>query len=233
MELLFIYLVANVILAIHYAGHKKEYEGRLNFVQFIPLAVAAASAIYQGIKGAKQKREAARLQADADRQERENLLQARRMALVGMPEAEYQKQLQNIYRNQSVALGALRDRRSALAGATSVQQATNDATANLAAQDAQMRRQAEQTALGQANRTATLKGQEAAYQREYAQALSGAAMQNFFNAAGAGAQMMGGGGNSGMGQSNNFLSGMKPLDNSLYGKGGYKGGLGLNYSKPY
>lgn len=233
MELLIIYILANIILGVHYAGHRKEYEGRLNFVQFIPLAIAAASSIYQGIKGAKQKREAARLQADADRQEKENLLQARRMALVGMPEAEYQKQLQNIYRNQSVALGALKDRRSALTGATTVQQATNDATANLAAQDAQMRREAERTVLGQANRAASLKGQEAAYQREYGQALSGAAMQNFFNAAGAGAQMMGGGGDGGMGQSNNFLSGMKPLDSSLYGKKGYKGGLGLNYSKPY
>lgn len=233
MELLIIYILANIILGVHYVAHRKEYEGRLNFVQFIPLAIAAASSIYQGIKGAKQKREAARLQADADRQEKENLLQARRMALVGMPEAEYQKQLQNIYRNQSVALGALRDRRSALAGATSIQQATNDATANLAAEDARMRRQAEQTALGQANRSATLKGQEAAYQREYGQALSGAAMQNFFNAAGAGAQMMGGSGSNNIGQSNNFMSGMKPLDSSLYGKGGYKGGLGLNYSKPY
>jgi len=232
MELLVIYILMNVVLGIHYSRNRKEYQGRLFFVQFIPLAIAAASSIYQGIKGAKKNREAARQQAEADRLERENMLTARRMALVGMPEAEYQKQLQNIYRNESVALSALRDRRSALAGATSVQQATNDATTNLAAQDAQMRRDAERTALGQSNRAASIKAQDAAYQREYAQALQGAAMQNFFNAAGSASQMMGSG-SGGSGGGGGSLSGMKPLDSSLYGKGGYKGGLGLNYSKPY
>lgn len=205
----------------------------------IPLAISAASSIYQGIKGAKQKREAQKLQAEADAKDAANLADARRMALTGMPEAEYMQQLQNIYRNQASALGALRDRRSALAGATSIQQATNDATLSLAAKDAQMRREAERAALGQANRNAGLKREQGMYERQSGEALTGAAMQNIFNVGAYGAMAAGGafGNNSAngtgsySGSSSGAYSGFKPIDTSLYGKGGYTGGLG--YAKPY
>ncbi len=201
----------------------------------IPLAISAATSIYQGIKGAKQKREAQKLQAEADQKDAANLADARRMALTGMPEAEYMQQLQNIYRNQATALGALRDRRSALSGATSIQQATNDATLNLASQDAQMRREAERAALGQANRNAGLKREQGMYERESGQALTGAAMQNLYNTGMAAASVFGatgyGGASGASGGSSGIYAGMKPLDTSLYGKGGYTGGLG--YAKPY
>ena len=228
-----IYFLLSTLISIHRATHPEEYRGRINIAFLIPLAVAAASAIYQGIKGAKQSRDAKKRQEEADAMNASNLADARRMALTGMPEAEYQRQLQNIYRNQSAALAGLRDRRSALAGAANIQQATNDALSNLGAQDAQMRRQAEQTALGQANRIAADKGQQAAYEREYGQALTGAALQNVFNTAGYGAMALSGSG-SAAGTNNdnaNLQSGMRPLNSSLYGTGGYKGGL--RYSKPY
>jgi hypothetical protein len=198
----------------------------------IPLAISAATSIYQGIKGAKQKREAQKLQDEADQKDAASLADARRMALTGMPEAEYMKQLQEIYRNQATALGALRDRRSALSGATSIQQATNDATLALASKDAQMRREAERTALGQANRNAGITREQGLYERESGQALTGAAMQNLFNTAGAGSAMLYDIlSKKPKSDSSGIYSGMKPLDTTLYGSGGYSGGLG--YAKPY
>lgn len=201
----------------------------------IPLAISAATSIYQGIKGAKQKREAQKLQDEADQKDAASLADARRMALTGMPEAEYMKQLQEIYRNQATALGALRDRRSALSGATSIQQATNDATLALASKDAQMRREAERTALGQANRNAGIKREQGMYERESGQALTGAALQNIYNVGMTAASVFGakgiGGSGGYSGGSSGIYSGMKPLDSSLYGSGGYSGGLG--YAKPY
>lgn len=235
LDIIFIILVG--ILAVHRITHKREYEGRLSIAFLIPLGIAAASAVYQGIKGAKQKREAQRVQDEADRQERANLSEAQRMALSGMPRDEYMKQLQSIYRNQASALGYLRDRKSALAAVGNIQQSSNDATLSLNAQNAQMKREAERTALGQANRIASLKGQEAAYKRESGQAMTGAAFQNIFNAAGYGAMALAGNGEGGDGTgsttANRASDAMRPLDGTLYGKGGYKGGLGLNYSKPY
>src|SRR5881628_1744940 len=184
----------------------------------IPLAISAATSIYQGIKGAKQKREAAKLQSQADAMETSDLQEARRMALTGMPAAEYQQQLQNIHRNQSASLSLLKDRRSALAGAANIQQSTNDATLALASKDAQMRREAERTALGQSNRVAGLKGQQAAYERESGQALTGAAMQNLFNTGAYGAMALGGAGTttgtfgtSADGMYNRALLGTQPI----------------------
>lgn len=161
----------------------------------IPLAIAAASAIYQGIKGAKQKKQAREMQEEADNEYKSNLSNANRLALAGMPEAEYQKALQEIYRNQAAGLSNLKDRRSALAGAPAIQQATSDSLLKLQSQDAQMRRQAENTALGQSNRYAAFKAGNAANERASGEAMTGAAISNTFNAATTAAYLgtMGGG----------------------------------------
>jgi len=237
MILFFIYLVFIIILSVHYSLNKKEYEGRLMFLPaLIPLIITAGSAIYQGIKGAKQKKEARKMQEKADQMDASNLAESRRIALSGLPTEEYQQALQQIYRNQAVSLSALRDRRMALAGATNVQQATNDALQGLASQDAKMRLQNQYNALGQGNRAAAIQGDRAAQERYSGEALTGAAMQNAFNAAGSAASLMGSGDNNSsggglFGNSKGF-GGFKPLDSSLYGKGGYKGGLG-KYSKAF
>jgi len=148
---------------------------------FVPLIIAGASAAYQAIKGAKQKREARKLQAEADNEEAANLSYARRMAMTGMPDAQYQQALQQINRNQSLALAGLRDRRSALAGLPAIQQATNDSLLSLNVQDANARREAEVRALGQANRRAGLLGERAMQTRLSGEALTGAALQNLYN----------------------------------------------------
>jgi hypothetical protein len=174
-----------IILYIDRLSNKEKYRGCL-FIEPISLIsglIALGTSVYQGIKGAKQKREAKRLQDEADAQEASNLSDARRMALTGLPAEQYQAALQNIYRNQSAGLGALRDRRSALAGVPALQQTTNDALMNLASQDANARRSAERVSLQQANRMSGLKGSQAANMLSSGQQMTGAALNNAFNAA--------------------------------------------------
>jgi hypothetical protein len=246
MVALIIYLILSVILGIHWAQNRNEYRGRLMILPIIGLAIAGGAAIYQGIKGAKQKKEARKLQEEADKQEAANLSEARRMALTGMPEAEYQKALQNIYRNQSASLSSLRDRRMALAGATTVQQSTNDALQNLAAADAKARQQNQYNSLNLATRAAGMKSDRATYERQSGEAMTGAAMQNLFNTAGYASAYLGG--NNGMGSSslfgnssdgayNRMLLGTTPVTGSAAGQP-ISSGLSkplpkLGYAKPY
>jgi hypothetical protein len=179
----------------------------------IPLAIAAASAVYQGIKGAKQKAAARKMQEEANGQYRQNLDQANRFALAGMPEAEYQKALQGIYRNQATSLSSLRDRRSALAGAPAVQQSTNDAILGLSSQDAQMRRQAQNAALGQANQYASHLANNAMNERQSGEALTGAALSNLYNT----------------GTTAAYMSSMGGEDHTFdFLKRGYRGTFGTN-----
>ena len=210
---------------------------------FVPLIVAGATAAYQAIKGAKQKREARAIQAQADAQEAANLSDARRLAQVGLPEAQYQRQLQQIYRQQALGLSALRDRRSALAGVSALQQGTNDALMELNARDAAAKRQGELGAINQASRRAALTGERAAQVRSSGEALTGAAIQNLANAATTSAFIYGGGGGGGgSSQSVSMGSGlgMNPngfnFNTSLWGKRGYSGLYNINsnpYAKPY
>lgn len=205
---------------------------------FIPLAIAGATAAYQAIKGAKQKREARRIQAEADTRERANLAEARRMAQTGLPEAQYQRALQGIGRQQAIGLSALRDRRLALAGLPALQQSTNDALLNLNAQDASARRQAELGALNQGNRLASITGERAAQVRSSGEALTGAAIQNLSNAAAysamAAGNNFGGGGNT---SSSGIGVGMSPsgfkTNTSLWGPNGYRGFNNNLYAKPF
>lgn len=210
---------------------------------FIPLALAAVqlgTAAYQGIKGARQKREARALQTQADQQERSNLADARRMALVGMPESQYEQARSNINRQEALGLASLRDRRSALAGISAIQQNTNDALISLAAEDARQRRAAENAALNQANRLAGITGNRAQDRQWSGEALTGAAIQNAANAASTFATSFGGG------KSNNAFSstgtpsgsGLSPngynFNSSFWGPSGYRGFVANNAnSNPY
>lgn len=210
---------------------------------FIPLAIAGATAAYQAIKGAKQKREARRIQAEADAKERANEAEANRMAQTGIPEAQYQRNLQQIFRQQATGLSALRDRRAALAGVPNLQRATNDALLNLNAADATARRQAQGMALSQSNRFAGLMGDRATQLRSSGEALTGAAIQNLSNAAGYTAMGLSGGfgGNSGSSAFNpNFNvssfgnnGSSYGLNTNIWGPNGYRGLNNNVYAKPF
>lgn len=209
---------------------------------FIPLAIAGATAAYQAIKGAKEKRDARRVQAEADARERANLAEANRMAQTGIPEAQYQRNLQQIFRQQATGLANLRDRRSALAGVPYLQRETNDALLNLNAADASARRQAQGAALNQANRISGLIGDRAAQLRSSGEALTGAAIQNISNAAGYAAMGASGGsgGGGGYGAFNTSFGGMGSanksgygFNTSIWGQNGYRGLNNNTYAKPF
>ena len=70
-----------------------------------------------------------------------NQQQAQRMADEGMPSAQYQQAQKNIQRQQAAAIAASQDRRSGTANIGAIQAQTNDATGNLDAQSAAIRRQ--------------------------------------------------------------------------------------------
>jgi hypothetical protein len=71
----------------------------------------------------------------------ENQQLAREMAATGLPSEQYNQAMQNIQRQQTNALKGAQDRRGGLAAVSNIQQNTNDATLNLDAKNAAMRRQ--------------------------------------------------------------------------------------------
>lgn len=124
----------------------------------------------------------------------------------GLPSAQYNKAMQNIQRQQSNAVSAASDRRSALMAIPAAQQAATDATLNLDVADANARLQNQKTLYGQN----AIMGQykDKAFQinqmqpfqekQQYAQSLLGAGNQNLVGGidkalGGAGSMLFGGG----------------------------------------
>jgi len=74
---------------------------------------------------------------------------AENMARTGLPQEQYNNQLNNIQRNQAGALGSFGRRGGATGSLASIVRAGNDATNNLVSQDAQARMQNQRFAFGQ------------------------------------------------------------------------------------
>lgn len=127
-------------------------------------------------------------------------------ALEGLPQQQYNKAMQNIQRQQSNAMSAASDRRSALMALPASQQAATDATLNLDVADANARMQNQKTLYGQN----AIMGQykDKAFQinqmqpfqekQQYAQSLLGAGNQNLIGGidkalGGVGSLLLGGG----------------------------------------
>lgn len=116
----------------------------------------------------------------------QNATQANRMALQGLPSAQYQEAMKNIQRQQAGAIIGAQSRRSGMDTIGSTNQSTNDAYQQLSAQDAAARRQNIQTAygqnqaLGQYQNQAFDWNQKARYQQNYSysMALLGSGNQN-------------------------------------------------------
>ena len=83
----------------------------------------------------------------------ENQQIARGAATQGMPSEQYEAAQKNIQRNQAAAVSAAQDRRSGVQSIGAIQQASDDATNQLNAQSAEMRRQ-NRAELYSANQTA-------------------------------------------------------------------------------
>lgn len=114
---------------------------------------------------------------------------------LGMPQTEYGQAIQNINRNITSGIGALQNRRSAVAGIGTLVQRANDATLNLDTQAARIRNQNIVTGTNMQRQSLYNLGlQKLAKQRwekqdpylrkmQEGQALVGAGLQNVFGAA--------------------------------------------------
>lgn len=155
----------------------------------------AAGGLISGITGLFQKNKAKKLLRAAGEQPLYNIpqeilrnqKQAELNAAEGMPSQQYNNAMKNIQESQRNALSGALDRRSALMALPSIQRQTNNAYGNLASQDAQMRRQNQQTLYNVGNTTAQYRDKAWNYnelqpwQRKYnyGMQLLGAGNQNF------------------------------------------------------
>lgn len=153
----------------------------------------------------------------------QNATMANRLALQGLPSAQYETAMKNIQRQQQNAVVAAQDRRAGMESIADTNQATNDAYGNLASADAQARRQNIGTAMG-ANQVLGQYQQNAfdwnAKNRylqnyQYAMSLMGQGNANVTQAVGG---LLG----SGVQASNSF--GQAAMMRYLLGLGGDKGG---------
>lgn len=121
----------------------------------------------------------------------ENKRRAEMAANEGMPSQQYTNAMRNFQRNQTSALSASLDRRSALMALPRIQQQSNDATSNLDAQDAAMRNQNQRALYGINSQVAQYRDKAfdinkmQPYQRDYgyAMGLLGAGNQNLLSGA--------------------------------------------------
>lgn len=110
-------------------------------------------------------------------------------AAEGMPSQQYNNAMKNIQESQRNALSSSLDRRSALMALPKIQRQTNTALGSLDAQDAQMRRQNQQTLYNVGNTTAQYRDKEWNYNQlqpwqrkyNYGMQLLGAGNQNFMS----------------------------------------------------
>jgi hypothetical protein len=161
-----------------------------------PLMAAAniASGLISGITGLSQQHKARKMlnklqfpteQMPKEYIENQNL--ARQQAATGLPSEQYTKAMRDIQRQQLTALRGANDRRGGLGILGGLTQATNDATLNLNAQDAQMRLANQRNLMNVNSQVAGVKrslfdvNQRAKYNQDYSygMGLLGAGNQNF------------------------------------------------------
>jgi hypothetical protein len=104
-------------------------------------------AIYQLVKAAQLRRN--RPEYDIPEEVMQNQNIAKTMAMEGLPAAQYNRGQANIDRNMAFGLRQANSRRGGLVGLAGMEQAANDAYANLDVADANARRQNQQVLMGQ------------------------------------------------------------------------------------
>lgn len=186
---------------------------------------------------------------------RQNLAIANHMAQIGLPQQQYNNQLNAINRNQASGVQALGRSQNPTGSIASIVRAGNDANNNLNAQDAQVR---QQNQLGVINQNSAMANQKLAQQQynkfdrytenfNQAQAYRGAANQNINGGLNSAAQLAGGlasvqaGNENGMqttGQTNGTISqppmnGRQPDYLQSKGFGSNFGATPYNPNNPY
>lgn len=116
----------------------------LGLVTGIPAALKTGTGVFQWLEGRKAQKNAVRPTREIPPEVFENLSQSQIMALEGMPEAQRNAFLQDIQRSTQSGMRRLQDRKSGIAGVSSLHQNELDALNRLSGQDAMMRRQNQQ-----------------------------------------------------------------------------------------
>lgn len=192
---------------------------------WVAVGIAGGTALVKGITGAIQTGKANSLDRNnpfptmpVQNEYNENLRQAQQMSQVGIPQQQYNNQLNSISRNQAGGLSALANSANQSAGIASIVRQGNDATNTLNAQDAMARNRNLLTLLQERSQLAQQKDKawDWNYQQKYlgnlakSNALRGAGNANingaFSDASGLGTAMLGQkvGGGSDSGKNNNF-----------------------------
>lgn len=208
-----------------------------------------AGGLVGGITGLLQKRKAKKLLKEAGEQPLyqipQEILRNQKMAELGaqegMPSQQYNNAMKNIQRSQTNALAGAMDRRSALMALPGIQQQSNNAYGNLASQDAQIRRQNQQTLYSIGNTTAQYRDKQwntnqlQPWQRKYnyAQSLLGAGNQNLMSGidkvVGGAGSLIGAGGSSGGGKRQKPGSTGEPVYHNGYGSDDNYSGFETGY----
>lgn len=174
----------------------------------ITTAVIAGGSLAYGIgKGISQNKQASNIEKNNVRptyqipkEYQDNVNMARQMAQIGLPQEQYNNQVNNINRNQAGGFQTLSRSANPGAGVASVVRAGNDATNNLNAQDAAARQNNQRFFIGQNG----VLGQQELAKQQYdkfdkyteqfnkAAALRGSANQNIQNGINGASSMVGG-----------------------------------------
>lgn len=163
-------------------------------MSWVAAGVTAATATYQIGSAIYKNRQAKKALKDGyqiPEEAKQNLSDAQRQALEGLPAEQQQQYLENIQQAQAVSLDAIRDRRGGLVGAAGVQASATEGYKDLLAMESAARVANQRQLMQQRDVMAGYKDLEwktnvfdpATEQRKQAQANVGAAMQNIGAAA--------------------------------------------------
>lgn len=119
-----------------------------------PSAIKGLSGLSDIIRGNRRAKNNIRPVAEVNENYLKNVSLAENMGRVGLPQQQYNRGLQNIGRNQSVALNSLSRSANPSAGVNSLLRASNDAVLGLDVQDANARLNNQRFAFGQRNNLA-------------------------------------------------------------------------------
>lgn len=162
----------------------------------VSAAIGGAGLLYNGYKSIKQNAEANKIDKNNPRPDyqipdeyKQNVAMAKHMAQIGLPQQQYNNQLNAINQNQAATIGALSRSANPGANLAAIVRGGDNATANLNAQDAAARQNNDRYYIGQ---NAAL-GQQKLAQQQYnkfdkytedynkSAALRGASAQNLQN----------------------------------------------------
>lgn len=132
---------------------------------WVAAGIASAAVTMAGIQYVKGKRDQKKDEKNRPNYQiptevGQNLTDAQRMALQGLPEEQKQEYISNLQRSQAYSLSELGTRKSGIAGLAALNQNTNDSYAKLLSMDAQAKIQNQGALMGERQNVANYKDQQ-------------------------------------------------------------------------